>query len=194
MNVFLKIQKNHVYRSANTFFKRQLTYRREFSAMNKLKAMTKAVPRLLEFAEWNMGRDRYAVIVTEALDDWLPVNKWLASAPPPEERHAALHVIAETLRSIHAQNWAHFSLYPKHVFIKQTGAAAFQVKLIDFEKCRKTLTQGQSIIEDLSRYLRHSPNLSQEDKIHFLKAYFQTERFRPSQKALIRRMRGVQQV
>lgn len=60
----------------------------------------------------------------------------------------------------------------------------------DFEKTRKTLTRNQSIIEDVSRFLRHSPNLSRELQLRFLRTYFQTERFTPAQTKLIRKMRG----
>lgn len=189
--VFLKIQQNHFYRSWRNCFRKRLTYEREFLAINHLDGLVKGLPKVLLYAQWQEGKNKGCLFVTEALDEWIPLNKWLSQEPENQQTEQVLQKLAETLRSMHRHQWAHFGLFQKHVFLRPAVETKdYAIKLIDFEKSRKTLTQGQSIIEDVSRFLRHSPNLSQQNKIYFLKAYFQTELFSPSQKALIRKMRG----
>lgn len=189
---FLKIQQNHFYRSWRNCFRKRLTYEREFLAINQLNGLIEGLPEVLLFAQWHEKRNKGCLLVTEALDEWISLDKWLLQEPKDHETEQVLRQLAGTLRSMHRHRWAHFGLFQKHVFLRPSvETKGYDIKLIDFEKSRKTLTQGQSIIEDVSRFLRHSPNLSQHNKIYFLKAYFQTELFNPSQKALIRKMRGV---
>ena len=38
--------------------------------------------------------------------------------------------------------------------------------------------------------MRHTPDLSDANKLHYLKSYFQTDSFSPQQQKLIRKMRG----
>jgi hypothetical protein len=42
--------------------------------------------------------------------------------------------------------------------------------------------------------MRHTLAITEEDKAHFLKAYFQTDHFSSDQKALIAKMRGAPKV
>lgn len=190
LNVFQKIQKNHYYRAPGTLFRRQLTYKREFTALRRLESITDALPRLLQFAEWEMNGDKYGLIITQSLDGWHPFNEWLKSPESSGLLESSLNAIAGTLRQMHQKRWAHFGLFPKHVFVKQAHRKGIQIRLIDFEKARQMPTREQCAIEDVSRFLRHTHALSTTEKKLFLECYFQTKHFSFSQNLLIRRMRG----
>ena len=188
--VFLKIQQNHFYTSWRNCFRQQLTYQREFSAINSLNDMVEGLPQILLYAEWAQGKNRGCVLITQALDGWTAFDQWLAQEPDNMDIEQVLGQLAGSLRRMHRHRWAHFGLFQKHVFLRRTMDGGFEVRLIDFEKARKTLTRNQSILEDVSRLLRHSPNLSRELQLGFLHAYFQTASFSAAQKRLIRKMRG----
>ena len=93
----------------------------------------------------------------------------------------ALSAVADATRAMHATGWAHFAYKPKHVFISVASEPEHQIRLIDFERARRPLRAKTFVIEDLSRFLRHSLYLSREQKLQFLLDYFQTDSFSPRQ-------------
>ncbi|MGB0257531.1 MAG: lipopolysaccharide kinase InaA family protein [Coraliomargarita sp.] len=196
--VFLKIQQNHFYVALNTGFRKRLTFERENTALKALQAFTSDIPPLLLHATWQSGKDRGAIIITEAIDDYMPLDQWLkqnsTASEPAERLDALLEALANSLRHIHANKWAHFGLFSKHVFIRKTPQASERIKLIDFEKTRKCWSTHACAIEDCSRFLRHTKELSRDSQLHFLKAYFQTDTFSPQQQRLIGKMRGAPQL
>jgi hypothetical protein len=62
------------------------------------------------------------------------------------------------------------------------------------EKARRPLRAQQSTIEDVSRFLRHTRELTDAQKISYLKSYFQTDNFTPAQTKLIGKMRGAPKI
>ncbi|HAV14407.1 MAG TPA: hypothetical protein DCX06_13090 [Opitutae bacterium] len=192
--VFLKIQQNHYYVSWRNLFLKKLSYKREFYAIRELSPITESLPKVVLFTEWKQNGEDYCLIITEALDGWQSLEDFLLEEPGHMEIQKVLIQIANSIRTINQARWAHFGLFQKHILIRPKEVNSYEIKLIDFEKARKTLTRNQSIIEDVSRFLRHSKNLSEEFKIYFLKQYFQTEQFTSAQKQLIRKMRGVPKI
>jgi hypothetical protein len=81
-------------------------------------------------------------------------------------------------------------LYPKHAFIRKDKNGNYTTRLIDLEKARRPLLSSQSTIEDVSRFLRHSKQLNDQQKVDYLRAYFQTDTFSDAQKRMIHKMRG----
>jgi len=192
--VFLKIQQNHFYRSWRNAFLKKLSYTREFHAIRQLQHITSCVPEIIMHAEWKQNGARMCVIMSKSLDEWQSLAHWLARRPGREDIYRVLTALADTLRPIHQASWAHFGLFQKHIFVRKGDEGDYKIKLIDFEKARKTILARQSVIEDLSRFLRHSKNLDDEVKIFFLQSYFQTQSFRPSHKQLIRKLRGAPKI
>ena len=82
---------------------------------------------------------------------------------------------------MHATGWAHFTHKPKHVFIRETEEGDFQVRFIDFERARRPILAKTCVIQDLTKFLRHSHYLTREQKLQFLQDYFQVESFSRSQ-------------
>jgi len=171
-------------------YRKRLSYEREFHAIESLRGKFTFLPRLLLFIQWKESGRRLCALATEALDGWTSFADWIASKPDRQQVDEVLKSLASVLRGLHQARWAHFGLFQKHIFLR-FGESGPEIKLIDFEKARKCLTRKQCLMEDLSRFLRHSGNLDPEQQTRFLKAYFQTSHLRSNHWTLIQRMRGV---
>ncbi|TVP79847.1 MAG: hypothetical protein EA353_05290 [Puniceicoccaceae bacterium] len=197
--VFLKIQQNHYYLAPNTFFLKRLTFEREFACLQAIREHCDSIPETVLFAKWKLDGNDGAILVTEALDNWIPLRPWLLGkldrpAPDTDTLHRALSAIAQTAREINQAGWIHMCFSAKHIFLKEREKGQFSVKVVDLEKTRRRIGLGRRAVKDCSHFMRHTPNLSQENKLHFLQAYFQADTFSSSQKNLIRRMRGAPQI
>lgn len=197
--VFLKIQQNHHYIAPNTFFMKRPTFEREFAAIQALKPHCKAIPNVVMFAKWQENGNKGAILVTEALDGWIPLRPWILGeldepAPSGDRLHRALDAIAETARQINEAGWIHMCFSAKHLFVKEQADGRFAVRVVDLEKTRKRIGLGRRTVKDCSHFMRHTPGLGEAGKAHFLKAYFQTEQLNSQQKALIRKMRGAPKI
>lgn len=194
--VFLKIQQNHFYRAPSTCFLKRLSFAREFDALQALSPQIQCMPNLLLFAKWKHNGNQGSLIVTEALegfepfDQWLKKQKALVDSDQSDSILKALQSIADATRELHHAGWAHFGLYPKHAFIRKNENGNYTTRLIDLEKARQPLRSTQSTIEDVSRFLRHSKQLNDQEKIEYLRTYFQTDTFSVAQQRLIHKMRG----
>ncbi|MGZ0655524.1 lipopolysaccharide kinase InaA family protein [Coraliomargarita sp. W4R72] len=197
--VFLKIQQNHFYIAPNTYLRKRLTFEREFAAIQALRPHCSALPQAIMFAKWQENGNQGSILVTEALDNWTPLDKWQLGqldtpAPDTSTLHRALEAIARTAREINQAGWIHMCFSAKHLFVKETNNQDFAVRVVDLEKTRQRIGLNRRTIKDCSHFLRHTPKLSDANKVHFLKAYFQTESFTAAQKALISKMRGAPKV
>tara|TARA_B100001564_G_C20524235_1_gene616612 strand:- start:156 stop:944 length:789 start_codon:yes stop_codon:yes gene_type:complete len=193
--VFLKIQQNHFYIAPNSYFLKRLTFEREFEAMQAIRPYCDAIPQIAMFAKWQENGNQGSILVTEALDDWIPLRPWLMgrldqSAPHKPTLHRAFDAIAKVAREINQAGWIHMCFSAKHIFLKEQLDSTFAVRVVDLEKTRKRVGLDRRTLKDCSHFMRHTPNLTDSDKIHFLKAYFKTDSFNPTQKALISKMRG----
>lgn len=197
--VFLKIQQNHFYIAPNTYFLKRLTFEREFAAMQALRPQCDAIPQVAMFAKWQVDGNQGSILVTEALDSWIPLRPWLLGnldmpAPEKDTLHRAFEAIAKTAREINQAGWIHMCFSAKHLFVKERSDGSFAVRVVDLEKTRKRIGLGRRTVKDCSHFMRHTLAITEDDKLHFLKAYFETESFTPAQKALIAQMRGAPKV
>ncbi len=193
--VFLKIQQNHFYIAPNTGFRKRLTFEREYAAMTALRPACPEIPEVLMFAKWTKDGNKGSILVTEALDGWHLLRDWQdgkAKLPKPDQAtlHQALSAIAATSRRINQAGWIHMCFSAKHIFVRPRSDNGFDVRVIDLEKTRKRIGLGRRTVKDSSHFLRHTPELSDADKLHYLKAYFETDTFSNEQQKLIRKMRG----
>lgn len=196
--VFLKIQQNHWFRAPHTFFRRQLTFVRELEAMMQITPIISFMPEILLFGQWTTGPDAGAVIITKALDGWIPLSDWLQGknnlVPPDQDTLLrVLKAIASTSRKLNDAGWVHLSFYAKHVFVRPNKDAAYDVCLIDYEKCRRHVFPGYRYIKDCSQFMRRTPLMTDDNKRNYLKFYFQTDTFTPAHRRLIKKMPGAPQ-
>ncbi|HAV14498.1 MAG TPA: hypothetical protein DCX06_13560 [Opitutae bacterium] len=193
--VFLKIQQNHFYREPRKLFKKCLTFEREFDVLENVGKVSKCVPEVVLFAKWQNGSDVGSILITKALDEWYPLREWILGdngLTPPDEPtfHRALDAIARCGREINTAGWVHLCFSAKHLFVKPEADGSFSSCVIDFEKSRKHLRSNYRTMKDCSHFMRHTPNLTDSHKRHFLESYFQTNDFTPAQRKLIGKMRG----
>lgn len=196
--VFLKIQQNHWFRAPNNFFRRQLTFVRENESMTQIAPVVSCTPEVLLFGQWTSGPDTGAVIITRALDGWHPLNGWLQgknSLVPPDQTTLlkVFESIASTSRLLNNAGWVHLSFSAKHLFVRPNNDSAYDVCLIDYEKCRRHLSSGYRTIKDCSHFMRHTPLMTDALKREYLKFYFQTDVFSPAHRRLIKKMPGAPQ-
>jgi len=197
--VFLKIQQNHFYIAPNTCFLKRLTFEREFAAMQAIRPNCDAIPEVVMFTKWQENGNQGSILVTEALDGWIPLRPWLLGdleqpVPDKDTLHRAFDAIAKTAREINQAGWIHMCFSAKHIFVNEQADGRFAVRVVDLEKTRKRIGLGRRTVKDCSHFMRHTLAITEEDKAHFLKAYFQTDSFTPAQKALIAKMRGAPEV
>ena len=154
------------------------------------------MPNLLQFAQWKHDGNQGSLIITEALEGLIPFDQWLkkqkdsADSDQSESILKALQSVASAARELHNAGWAHFGFYPKHAFIRKDEDGHYTTCLIDLEKARQPLRSSQSTVEDASRFLRKATELNNEEKVAYLRAYFQTDTFSDAQKRMIRKMHG----
>jgi RIO-like serine/threonine protein kinase len=196
--VFLKIQQNHFYIAPNTGFMKRLTFEREFAAMQALIPHCDAIPQVVMFAKWQENGNQGSILITEALDEWIPLRPWLLGelalpVPDKDTLHRAFNAIAKTAREINQAGWIHMCFSAKHLFVKEQNGR-FATRVVDLEKTRKRIGLSRRTVKDCSHFLRHTPKLTDQDKTHFLKAYFRTNHFTHKQKALIQKIRGAPKI
>ncbi len=197
--VFLKIQQNHFYRDPAKLFKKRLTFEREFDVLQQLGSVSSSIPEVLLFAKWRVGADTGSILVTKALDGWLPLTDWLCgqnglTAPDEATLFKALTAIAKASRQINDAGWVHLCYSAKHLFVSPLSDGSFQSCVIDMEKSRKHISSNYRSMKDCSHFMRHTPKLTDAHKLHYLKSYFQTDAFTPTQQRLIGKMRGAPKI
>jgi len=193
--IFLKIQQNHFYRAPNTWFRKRLTFEREFNVMQRMESIAGCFAPPVFFSTWKEGGNRGALLMVQSLDGWLPLNHWLRGEnglTPPDQTTLlhALQAIARIARRIHDAGWVHLAFSPKHLFLKPERNGEFQARVVDLEKARQHLLPGYRTIKDTSHFLKRTPGLSEDLIRQYLFAYFQTHSFTPRQQRWIRKMHG----
>lgn len=160
---YAKRQIGHVYRSMSHPLGRP-TVLREAQALRAWRALGVLVPRILYAgARRDMGGTWEAMLVTEALDGFVDIERWYAEGG--RERHGeAIHrrfleQLGSVLARLHAARWQHGCLYLKHVFIRVAGsndAARVDVALLDLEKSRRRWSRKKAMDHDFEQLKRHS--------------------------------------
>lgn len=160
---YIKRQTGHIYRSWLYPFGRP-TVLRERDALKGLHHLGVAAPTTVFCgAERNEQQQWRALLVTEALEGYEPLDDWYA-AGGRECYGEALHeqmlkTLADNLARMHRGRWQHSCLYIKHVFVKVSGEgeqARAHVALLDLEKARKRLTARRAALHDIKQLRRHS--------------------------------------
>jgi hypothetical protein len=168
--VFLKRQENHVTRTLLHPFRGIPTFIRE---MKNIRALQQGgVPALVPvyFATRTVAGAQRAILVTEALDGFVPLDEINRQAMSLVERRQLIEQVAEVLKRLHAQRLQHNCLYPKHLFVKQSDTN-FEVRLIDLEKTKRCLFRSSAMFRDLDTLNRHDHAWSRTDRLRFLMHY-----------------------
>jgi hypothetical protein len=174
--VYIKRQQNHTARSWWHPLHGVLTFRREFDNLRLLQSFGVPSLELLYFAERMVGADRRAILVTRELAGYASLDdcmKYWKRHGFPERAvwQGLLRDLAAIARRMHRHRLRQNCFYPKHVFIGE-AAGEPDIRLLDFEKARRTLSARRAMLRDLDTLNRHSPDLRTTDRLRFLLAYF----------------------
>ena len=151
------------------------TVLREKNAMQALERLGVQVPNLVFYAAKKRGKDWHALLVTEALTDFISLDDWYnkqQSQPvDPAIIASVLQQVASTLHKMHAAGWQHSCCYGKHIFIKISAQQLPSVALLDLEKARRRWPAHRAALHDLKQFARHRGQMPDADWQLFLQHY-----------------------
>lgn len=174
--VFIKRQENHGTPSIAHPLRGIPTFQREFKRIMNYRKYE--IPTLVPvyFASRNVGSDQQAILITEDLAGFVPLDAMSAGwqrqgVPARTVRHAVLKSVANLLRTMHAHSIQHSCFFQKHVFVKINEDASVEARVIDLEKSRKRSLKTLCAMRDLYSLSRFSADWSNGDRVWFFREY-----------------------
>jgi len=166
--VYIKKQQHYMVRRWwNGWWRKLFACEAEFYACNSYHAVNIATLTPIYFEKSMEQGDSCAILITLALDNYTDINTWRDTTKPSiKKRYFIIRQVAQLIKNLHDKGWMHYSLYPKHIFIREN-----EVCLIDLEKTRRFLWRWQAIKRDLSTLYRRAIDWSNKDAWCFLLAY-----------------------
>jgi hypothetical protein len=186
--LFVKKQQNHTSRSLLHPIKGVPTFAREFEAIRYLKAYGVMTPEVVFFAQCSVKEGQQAILVTEMLESYLPLDQMLLDQKKSMSllrQRMLLSCIAKAVKRMHELGIQHRALYAKHIFIKP-HAESFEVAFIDLEKSRRMILPMVQSINDLITLNYRTGGWSLSHRIYFFKSYFATSQLSTLDKWLCR--------
>lgn len=178
--VFIKRQQNHITRTWRHPARGITTFRREFENLQWLGAVGVPTLEVLYFAERTSGGNRQAVLISRELTGYMSLEEHMGhwqrhGFPKRPVWHALMQKFAGIANHMHRHHIQQNCFMPKHVFIARLDGD-MDIRLIDFEKTKRTLTAQAAMLRDLDTLNRRSPDLRTTDRLRFLLAYFGRKR------------------
>ena len=168
---YLKRQIDHLSRSLRRPLG-EATFAREFRNIRRCQHDDVPALEAVFFGQRRIAGKVCALLVTRALDDHRPLDRWLADWPtlPRATRRLIVDAVAALVRTLHGAGHLHNCLYPKHVFVRiEAGAAS--ARLIDLEKTRRLHLGARDRARDLDALNRHAPGPAATERLRFLLRY-----------------------
>lgn len=168
---YLKRQIDHLSRSLRHPLG-EATFAREFRNIRRYQHDDVPALEAVFFGQRRIAGKVCALLVTRALDDHTPLDRWLADWPalPRATRRAIVDAVAGLARTLHGAGHLHNCLYPKHVFVRVDGDRA-SARLIDLEKTRPLILGARDRVRDLDALNRHTKGTSATERLRFLLRY-----------------------
>jgi hypothetical protein len=175
---FIKKQENHGRRTWQHPLVGEPTFRREYARLRFLETKQFAAPVVVFYGESQQGKQQRAILMTEALEDFTPMDSFLQDQyirMQRLEKVSFLSTVAAEVRRFHDLGLVHRALYPKHLFI-HVRRQPVQVAVIDLEKARATPWMWYRSYFDLAALNRHIDKLSNTERLRFYKHYMKMDR------------------
>lgn len=124
------------------------------------------------YGESKVAGEQRAILLTKALDGWMPLYDLLPEWPlrQPADRQKLVAACASLVGQLHAAGLRHGCLYPKHLFLRET-CGEWQGCLIDLEKTRRTWWGWRDKVRDLEAFLRNVDIWGEDEQSLFLDGY-----------------------
>ncbi|MDR0439580.1 MAG: InaA protein [Candidatus Accumulibacter sp.] len=172
--LYCKRQTGHTYRTPLHPFARP-TVLRELQAYRAFARLGIATPRVVYGGARKWRGQWQALLVTEALQDFVSLTQWYADGGDAALKESVLCRLASTLARLHLGGWQHGCCYPNHIFVKagedENGAPRVEIALLDLEKSRRRLSVRAASAHDLDQLKRRCGNMPEADLSFFLRAY-----------------------
>jgi hypothetical protein len=173
--LYCKRQIGHTYRTLLHPFGRP-TVLRELQTYRAFAGLGIRTPRLVYGGARKRQGQWQALLVTEALQDFVSLDRWYADDAGAALKELVLYRLASVLARMHLAGWQHGCCYPKHVFVKagedENGAQQAEIALLDLEKSRR-LSVRNAGRHDLGQLIRHRGDIPEADLSLFQKIYRQ---------------------
>ena len=155
--LILKRQKNHFSRTLFHPFRGIPTFEKEISNILRYKRL--GIPTLEPvFYEGRYDSEGIqAILITEYLEGYIPLDDLINSYhgqgwPDRAGRNRLIEALALPVRKMHKKGFQHNCLYPRHLFIRQTGRK-IRVRLIDLEKNKWRPLGNKRRVRDLESWV-----------------------------------------
>ncbi len=173
--VFIKRQQNHITRTWRHPVWGITTFRREFENLQRLQALGVPTLDVLYFSERVVDGDRQAILISRELTGYISFEDYMVDwqqhgFPEKPVWRRLINELAGIARHMHQHHIQQNCFVPKHVFISGLDGE-MDIRLIDFEKAKRTVTVHRAMLRDLDTFNRHCPGLRTTDRLRFLMAY-----------------------
>jgi hypothetical protein len=188
LSLFIKKQQNHGRTSLLHPIAGEPTFRREFARLQFLEKNQFGAPHVVFYAESNSDTHQRAILMTQALTDFVPldvlIDTWWQTASRLQQL-TLIKKIASEIRRFHDLGLSHRALYPKHIFVKD-AACNPQIAVIDLEKARFTTLLWNRTFFDLAALNRHTNHWRNTQRMAFLLSYLKVVKLNFFEKILCR--------
>ena len=165
--IYLKRQKGQFRRSARSLLISRPTYWFEMKAIEYLRNRTPLPVEMLAYGEDDVLRGKKAFLVTASLEGYTPLDELIARSQRDHDISHYLRLAFSSISELHRLGIAHGALFANHIFINRDND---DVKLIDFERCRRRVSPEDAAKYDFSKFFRRDYGLSEEHKKVIVKA------------------------
>ncbi len=160
-SMFVKLQENHNYRSPAHLLQWRPTFYRCLLNTRRLKRIGVPTAEPVFYAERREGDRLQAVLVTAALEGYRELNSVFEdSSLAAGVRRAILHRIADLAWLLHCHRLQHNALSGKHLMIKLEKEEAFDLRILDLEKMRRSWSWLRTAVCDLEKLILLTPTLT----------------------------------
>lgn len=179
--LYLKRQQGFTRRTLMHPFAGEPTFTREYKVMQYLHPLGVSTPQIVFFAQLA----QQAILITEALTGYLAWDAWRSANVDASHlrKKAVIAGIAKEVKKMHQAGVQHRSLYPKHLFVRETNGLV-NVAIIDFEKSRITPLIALLKLSDLITLNYRTLGVSRTQRLYFFKKYLGVTRLSQWQKRI----------
>jgi len=171
-SMFVKLQENHNYRSPSHLLQWRPTFYRDFLNNRRMERIGVPTVEPVFYAERRDGGKPQAVLVTAALEGYHELNSVFEdSSLVTSTRQAILHRIADAVWLLHCHRLQHNGLSGKHVMIKLEKDGAFDMRILDLEKMRRSWSWLRTAVCDLEKFIRLSYSLTTAEHAELVHHY-----------------------
>ncbi len=188
VTLFVKKQQNHTSRTWRHPIKGVPTFAQEFEALGYLATNNVTTPKLVFFAQRSVKEGQQAILVTELLEGYQPLDQLTASQKKTmtlAQQRLLISCIASAVKRMHVLGIQHRALYAKHIFVR-VAEGSFEVAFIDLEKSRRTFSPLLQSVSDLITFNYRTAGWSLSNRLYFFRKYFSIARLNGFYKMLCR--------